>query len=938
MSGYFVQGTRIRKNDLKSTVITGMTDNTKKSVAGTYNLNDKSIGAFGAILDANISFEQAGLLFKQPVIEIAAATLEQQSTRSVIKSRSEKSLESKKLKGMFKSDLQNVVLDAILEDGDNIDDLGSMNVPLNRNNLLAAIYYGQQLENGTLDTSNEVTIVEINQSGLDNIVSSKTNPEEFKKLYKAIQVRSLNEFLKAKEINDVLFPLGSIMSLIKGLPNTFADVQIILNDLEKLGIRYTITGDYTNPNNIAFEAVGSSITDLMYAGASDNRENPVFVAIMNTPLIVQNLKTTIALNEASKNHFLMNTGTGKYLLSTLVNSATRKMNAEVLGELRSQALSFIGVASLRKALSDMIVKDPSIADRIMFHMEENDSQNPNLPYIFDVNQLFFGEIFQGDDSSTKVDRYEKALRSNVGRNNKLLKSLVLTATSYTRNPNSVFAGRKVVRFTGNTIPKRNQDYLLELVNNFEELVQTSGTSATHAISKDLFNQSLLRDNFRYTRDSVLKHISPKFMASYMRALKKVHDTFLNKLDNTTDQKERDKLFIDLFGFPEVVFLNELQQNVFRGAKNADVRIMAYNPLKKVGSKSLHVKMLTQLAKMDKLPEMKQEDAKQDLSDANNKVSDKQAVYPFKQKGEQNRELADGITVNDIPLRAFTSEVNGETVSYMVLDQFAGLSKFTDKEKRSLVFKENLKLLRSSGLTKIETWPTPDGAYHSAMALPLVFSVVSYTPDGRPVTRTYKLVKFVPSIADSKGKKKTVIWSPVTGIGDLSEGKKKMLQNKSDSMEFEVYASGRLKGELMFSEQDIAEQSKKDLKDTIDYTNDRLMQTLGSSNLPLGTSAVYVETFEFGSKEVGPHAATVAQWEDMWNNRDTSTSEGFQNADSLEESLARYNESLAMASGGEFEYVRAKQQYTEDELAAMVQQAMFGTPLTEENTTCKTSKK
>jgi hypothetical protein len=422
----------------------------------------------------------------------------------------------------------------------------------------------------------------------------------------------------------------------------------------------------------------------------------------------------------------------------------------------------------------------------------------------------------------------------------------------------------------------------------------------------------------------------------MSALNKVHFTFLSRLDSTTDQKERDNLFIELFGFPEIVFINELQQSIFRGKKTAELRGIVYNPLSAVKSDSRYVAILNELSKTDKLPPLSPTEANQNLKGANEKVSDKKAVYPFKKPASENTVMSGVVTVNDLPIRALNTEVDGETVNYMVFDQFAGLSLFTEGDKRSTVFKENLRILKNTGLFQMESRIDEQGKTLTSMALPLIISTVSYDLQGNPITRTFKLVKFVPANPDAKGKKKTVIWSPLSGIGDLSEGKRNLLKKKTDDMDLEIYGTGRLKGEKMFTDAEIDAQSKKDLVDTINFTNDRLMETLGRSGLPLGTSAVYVETFEFGSNEVGSNGATVAQWENMWNNRDLSKME---NANGVTEDQIESYVNFEQFVGEGNDYSSRLTREEKESLYDSVREAFFGTPLSEtDDTVCNTKSK
>jgi hypothetical protein len=838
----------IRKNDIKSTVLSAMTDNAKEVLAGVFNLNGDTLGVFDTLLDMGVTLRKSAFFTRQPILVALSAI--NSNNNSVILSSTDITKKKNKQKGKFSND-EDVLLAETLLDATPKNELSEFEGAtsdeiLTEENLKNAILFETHMNNVddlikyNVSFTIKGTVYGVDPNNLEESI------EEMKEFYNRIQMSTYNEYNKAKKINNYLFNMTKILSLSKGFPSSFGDIDIIKKSLNDLGIKVS-EGNPLNLNSYEL-----SYVDGYDYNVSDFPLTNILELIQNSNLITTNIQAMYAVSDVSKEFFIMNTDAARKVYSSVIKSVGSVYGAyarEELSKIYPTVLSALVLAAYRKQISDGTITTK-------LKMQSN-TGNPHLNSVFDLSPLF--------DIKGNRELLNRARRSNEADVNLLLKTMGYTTTSYKGVQGSALENREVGRFIGDSISKRNPEYAMELVDAYTRLINNP---ETRDLAFAIFNQILLRDGMMFTRDSLIRHINPSFMKSLHNTMNDMHEGLL-ELEGVTNQEDRNEMFIYLFGMEEIALTDMIQKLILQSTQFQNI-------LTRLDAKALasvqrsHFKSLDAIleeSKKDKETEEESSEKKDMVSllrefaenlkseKGNAKESTSSALYPYSQKDAGKVRLSDTevskYTSNDSPIRMLENENKDK---YMVLDIFAGLNLPEAKDSKGAIVNQNLKTIKNSGLAKIGYEVVEEtGAIHRHLILsPIIKS------DGK----IYKLIKFV-SATKVNGKNNSIIWNPVSSYDQLPDGIKRFAEKKI----FDAETALDYKQEFIFTEEEI-EELKKDFSTDklIEQFNKKFYDHVNPNMLPKGVKAVYVETDSIGTKEISTIAGTVEQWLDLKKNK------------------------------------------------------------------------
>lgn len=830
----------LRKNDIKSTVLSAMTDNAKEVLAGVFNLNNSTLGIFDTLLDMGVSLRKSAFFTRQPILQSFSA--ENVNKNAVILSSTDQKIKKQKLKGNFTDNEYKLFSNTLLDTTSQVkfDEGVSSDKILTEDNLKNAILFEthlNQIEN----------LIEYNVSFTVNgkvyhIDSANVNEslEDMKVVYNEIQKITYKEFKNLQEIQKYLFPMTSILSLSKGFPSSFSDIDDIKNSLQKLGIQVS-KGNPLNP----------STYELSY---SDNYKyipekyllTNILEMIESSNLIKTNIQTMYAVSDMSKEFFIMNTETGRKIYNSITNALGPLFGVYSKQEFLKvypTILSALNLAAYRKQIADGTIKT-SIKTTPEFG-------NPHLKEVFDLTPLF--------DIVGNERLLNKARMSNEADVNLLLKTLAYTTTSYKDVENSPLENRVVGRFVGDTISKRNPDYAAELIDAYSRLVSNPDT---RDLAVAIFNQIILRDGMMFTRDSLITHISPTFMKSLLSTMDVVHELLL-ELDTIEDQQKRNEIFIDLFGMEEISFIDNIQKLILQSTQFTNT-VARLDSQAMVNVQKSHVAALKTLLEETDLKNDKTDESTDVLTllsavknDSLNRTS-KPSKYSFNSKDENlptislNEKESSDFTVNDVPIKNLVTK-DGE--KYIVLDMFAGCNLPEFSMLKGKVVNKNIDTILKSNLAKVGSSINEEtGAIQKHLIL---------SPIIKSDNKVYKLYIFTSANKTENGKYQNILWNPASNINQLSEG----LIRYADQKIMDAETALDYKQDILFTEEEIQElKNKYSDEKLLEFNNKKLYDHVNNNMLPIGLKAIYIETEMIGTKEISTIAGTVAQWENLKKNK------------------------------------------------------------------------
>jgi hypothetical protein len=840
----------LRKNDIKSTVLSAMTDNAKEVLAGVFNLNGQTLGVFDTLLDMGVTLRKSAFFTRQPILVALSAM--KSNNNSVILSSTDITKKKNKQKGKFSNEddilLAETLLDAAPKNEIPELDEATSDEVLTEENLKNAILFETHMNNVddlikyNVSFAIKGTVYSIDPNNLEESM------EEMKEVYNNIQISTYNEYKKTKKVSDYLFAMTRVLSLSKGFPSSFSDIEDIKNALTDLGIKVS-EGNPLNLNSYEL-----SYVDEYQYNVSDYPLTNILELLQNSELITTNIQAMYAVSDISKEFFIMNTDAARKIYSSIVKGLGTIYGGygkEELSKIYPTVLSALVLAAYRKQISDGTITTK-------LKMQSN-TGNPHLTSVFDLSPLF--------DIKGNRELLNRARRSNEADVNLLLKTMGYTTTSYKGVQGSALENREVGRFIGDSISKRNPEYAMELVDAYTRLINNP---ETRELAFAIFNQILLRDGMMFTRDSLIRHINPSFMKSLHNTMNDMHEGLL-ELEGVTNQEDRNEMFIYLFGMEEIALTDMIQKLILQSTQ-------FQNTLVRLDAKALasvqrsHFKSLDAIledSKKDKAKETQEESSeKKDMvsllrefaenlksEKGNAKESTSSALYPYSQKDAGKIKLSDlevsKYTSNDSPIRILENENKDK---YIVLDIFAGMNLPDAVDSKGEIVNQNLKTIKNSGLAKIGYKTVEEtGAIHRHLILsPIIKS------DGK----IYKLIKFV-SATKIDGKNNSIIWNPVSSYDQLPDGIKRFAEKKI----FDAETALDYKQEFIFTEEEI-EELKKDFSTDklIEQFNKKFYDHVNSDMLPKGVKAVYVETDSIGTKEISTIAGTVEQWLDLKKNK------------------------------------------------------------------------
>ena len=847
----------IRKNDIKSTILSAMTDNAKEVLAGVFNLNGTTLGAFNALLDMGVSLRKSVFFSRQPVLQALSAS--KVNDRSVILSATDIKTKKRKQKGQFTNEEDRLFSEVLLDAAPRtpFPDNTSPSDFLTEENLKNAILFETHMN----DISKLIQYnVSFSLGGEVYGIDPNNETESFelmKAAYNMIQIGSYREYKKLKKIQDYLFHMTKVLSLSKGFPSSFNDIQDIKDSLLKLGIKVS-EGDPSNLNSYQLSYVEEYERDRNNYPLTN-----ILEMIDGSNLIRTNIQAMYAVSDISKEFFIMNTDTGLKIYSSIMKSLGPlfgNYSKEEAAKIYPTVLSALTLAAYRKQISD-----GTVTSSIKMTTQTG---NPYLSKMFDLSPLF--------DVAGNKRLLEKARRSNEADVNLLLKTLNYTTTSYDGVEGSALENRVVGRFVGDSISKRNPEYASELIDAYTRLISNPETKE---LALAIFNQIVLRDGMMFTRDSLIRHIDPSLMKQLLSTMDDLHENLL-ELEGITDQEERNEYFIGLFGMEEIAFLDNIQKLILQSTQFS-------NTLKRLDGKALRSVQKSHFSNLDDILEeatkkkqeeenAEEQEEKRDMASLirsyaedvekdkrlNRKESSNTALYPYTNKDAGkillSEEEVSTYTSNEAPIRIMTKNEKDSKETYFVLDIFSGLNLPEAAEVKGKIVNQNIKTIKSAGLANIgSSIDEESGAIHRHLILsPIIKS------DGK----IYKLLKFV-SAKKINGKNPSIIWNPVSNISQLPDGVIRFAEQKIMDAEMAL----DYKQEFIFTPEEIDELREQYSDDKlIDTYNKRFYKHVNQDMLPIGLKAVYIEVDSLGTKEVSTIAGTVQQWEYLKKNKPAST--------------------------------------------------------------------
>ena len=423
-----------RVNKLISAFITAFTDNAKHLDSEKLGINKNLITHIATVFSSGVPLNEAVPFFLQDSIQIWKDI---KANKSYITDEDIKKglMEKAKANGFSKSDLE-------------IAFGSKIKYKVNKENILANLKF-QEDNYARVEDS-----IEINKRFI--------SPEL--KRWVDINLQSYEYFKNTDKIANEIFHFTRVLSLVKGVKKSTANVQSILDSTKKLGVGF----------NSGYKVV-SNLDKVMTA-------TNWFSIINKNKNIERSLLNLKELDRDILKEFLISHSIGgKDLLESLIiNNKSNRFTKEddfktVLGEFSS----FIQL-------------------KAYMHKGKNKIK-------YDFNDDIFNREFYDTLNDLKA---EAKAGDTILQENKLLQQL--RQRNYKFKDKSDFAGLLLTWGEMNTNTKKDADDTTELLDGFSELHESSNPKAKK-LAKLIFKQVAIKDNFKFKSNSLIRLISLRYL-------------------------------------------------------------------------------------------------------------------------------------------------------------------------------------------------------------------------------------------------------------------------------------------------------------------------------------------------------------------------------------------------------------------------------------------
>lgn len=506
--------------------------------------------------------------------------------------------------------------------------------------------------------------------------------------YLEIQLQSLMAIEAATKESETIKELGNVLSLIKGSKTDFIEMNGITESLKKLGIEVVAKS--------GTKGLDPSNYEIKHTKDFNDLDIPydLLPILKGDGLVSSNLKTFAAIMKISE-----------MFVITQTEFALKTFDRVKLSFKERKGNSVLNYTDNAKALKNQF---------IAFLSAKAYGHKKGKKFSYDT-------LFAEPGKLTRLSELMRAAYSNQElKNNKFIKYLTAELTDYTTKENSMFYGKKLQKFSGQSRIKKSPDYKRELMNAFTELTNGNFSSTeTQDIAKNLSVELreylFVKDGLLFKNKSFISEIGPEHFKLVSESLFSVQDVLSGK-----------KSFEEVFGKSKEELESEFvekfsryQGNVFNLISNSymniigNMRAIKEDVIREVFDKAL--------------------DSQMDGSD----MTASEMIKALKAIKEE--EALDVINKDLMPL---TIDSNTGILTFNI---FAG-TKPTDifdiegsKSKNTAIMKANFKAILSTGLVKpITVLDSTTNKTSNRIGYPEFISINSR--QGRQVYKLTKVVK------------------------------------------------------------------------------------------------------------------------------------------------------------------------------------------------------
>jgi hypothetical protein len=383
-----------------SAIISAMTDNAKEPIAAKLNLNLETLGPVLVMLGTGVKLSTA--------IKIANSPKVKQLSQEILQSKS------------------------------NFSDVSAYSIVQNA-----------KAEVADVDFTQETTVLD--EELLDLLLKDGEDIGTTSDI-------ALKLYLNAREISEDILKGRDILSLRKGVPATFGEVDKIITSLNKLR-------DGKTPATLGLSR------------------------LLDVKPIEALTKALEDLNSVAQQLFTMQHPYIKETFNAVKQEVKRSESKDVSNKIYSDLSSFMSLSIFRKYLEDYV---PSKKNEVKF--------------IETFKEVFTEDVLFEKTLLEEVEDLKKNAKKYNLQNNRFLKYL-------STEPRLI--KRTVDKIEGNTRQLRDSDYQLELINGFDDLYANPLTRKT---AVKLFAYILLKDGARYRNASFQSEIPSYMFKIYSNAL------------------------------------------------------------------------------------------------------------------------------------------------------------------------------------------------------------------------------------------------------------------------------------------------------------------------------------------------------------------------------------------------------------------------------------
>lgn len=347
---------------------------------------------------------------------------------------------------------------------------------------------------------------------------------------KLIQSKIVDEYFKAKEISDIFQNIQTLQQLIKGFKGTFAESEVFINALNKLG--YDINKDFTD-----IEA-HTKPTQQFYKNYNNvtSKVNGID-RVLNDKFLKQSIITAIDLMKVSKSFFVSQTSLAKSIRDN-VSSLFKPFKASKTtfkNNFRKNFLSYLTVtAYINSVKNDEDLKIPHIKDFLLTPLDE---------------------VAEGKEYNELQSKYFQILSYNRenGIKNDFLDFLQPSKVDHDKHSSSLLYNYRLNLMEMDSRNVKDPDKIQSLISGFNQLYFANNdniiekneevkriNNLKYEFARDMFKYLIVKDGLLYQNQSFIKAIDPILFLETSHKLDEIQEVF--KKENPSSSE-----FTKLFG-------------------------------------------------------------------------------------------------------------------------------------------------------------------------------------------------------------------------------------------------------------------------------------------------------------------------------------------------------------------------------------------------------